>query len=245
MYLPMLVQNRHFQDLNPLFFGHEYCTPGHVFGSIVRDFYMIFYVDSGKGTFVSDNQEFHLEKDSIFVVHPGAATTNIADQHDPWHYHWIGFNGALADRMLSLPLCFPFRTNLFTKMEQADLHEGNKEEFLYAQLLLLFCEIFAQRTENLHIAKAKALLRQHCLDGLSVDEIAHQMNLDRRYLSRLFLQETGMTMRSYRLDLRLQHAASMLKQGYSCSQVAQMVGYTDLSSFSRAYKSDFGHAPSR
>jgi AraC-like DNA-binding protein len=245
MYWVSEICNRGFRDLNPRLFGHEACCAGHTFGSVVRDFWMLFYVDSGRGILISDDRQYPACAGQIFVIRPGARTTLMADQEDPWSYHWIGFDGIFGDRFWQLSICFDFPTDIFTVMERVERYSSCKEEYLVSQLSLLMCQLFDPKEETGHVARARELLNLHYMDDYPIEEIARQIGLDRRYLSRLFAKETGITMQRYRLEVRMRHAQALLGQGYTCAQTAEMTGYSDGTSFSRSYKRFYGFPPSK
>ena len=71
------------------------------------------------------------------------------------------------------------------------------------------------------------------------------MNLDRRYLSRLFKEKTGRSIQQYLLEVRLQEADGYLLQGCSVREAAQLSGYEDVSNFSKLYKHHFGKTPAQ
>ena len=75
--------------------------------------------------------------------------------------------------------------------------------------------------------------------------IARQMNLDRRYLSRLFKEQTGLSIQSYLLQVRMEEADKYLLQGYSVREAATMAGYEDISNFSKLYTRHFGLSPAQ
>ncbi len=87
----MLLVNRKFSDINPLLVGTEKCAAGHTYGPAVREYYLIHYVTSGKGTFQADGKEYRLTSGDMFLIRPQQVTTYLADQKEPWSYIWVGF----------------------------------------------------------------------------------------------------------------------------------------------------------
>jgi len=82
------------------------------------------------------------------------------------------------------------------------------------------------------------------MQPISVSLLADEMNIDRRYLSRLFKREYGMTMQDFIVASRMKHAAEFLADGYSVAQSANMTGYTDVFNFSKMFKKYHGVSPS-
>jgi AraC-like DNA-binding protein len=81
------------------------------------------------------------------------------------------------------------------------------------------------------------------MENISVELIAQQMNLDRRYLTRLFKAKTGKTMQEYLIEVRLKQACEYLRQGFSVNHTASLCGYEDVSNFSRMFKKRYGLSP--
>ena len=77
----------------------------------------------------------------------------------------------------------------------------------------------------------------------SVQEIARALHLNRSYLSRIFRDVTGISIQAYLTNTRLQAARSLILQDYTISQASAMVGYSDIASFSRAFKNYYRVSP--
>ncbi|GAB3881041.1 ATP-binding protein [Spirosoma agri] len=90
-----------------------------------------------------------------------------------------------------------------------------------------------------------AILEQH-LDqsDLDVDYLADALSLGSRTLNRKLKVVLGLNTRETIRSYRLQRGSDMLEQGVSPTQVAYAVGFGSLSAFGRAYKEQYGHAPS-
>ena len=73
--------------------------------------------------------------------------------------------------------------------------------------------------------------------------IAERLNLDRRYLSRIFKQQTGQTVQEYLISTRIEEATRLLKQGMSVEESAHLCGYEDVFNFSKAFKKRMGVNP--
>ena len=237
-----LLTDRHLQDLNPLIAGEQACPPGHSFGPNVRNYSLLHYVITGRGTFYTRNQAFPVGPGQVFLILPGEVTTYQADENDPWHYRWIGFNGSLAHRFSALPPVFALPWELFDGMFPGDVN--NAEYLLAGGLFRLYARLFpAEAGANTHVKKVQDLIRAAYMQPLRVETIAREMNLDRRYLTRLFKAQTGKSIQEYLIDVRLDEADRCLDQGYSVQETALLCGYEDAANFSRLYKKHRGYSP--
>ncbi len=81
---------------------------------------------------------------------------------------------------------------------------------------------------------------------LSVAEIAYHFAMSESTLLRQLKRLTGLSPHQYVQAVRLETARSLLEsgQGYSVGQVASLVGYGDVRSFRRTFRSRFGRLPS-
>jgi AraC-like DNA-binding protein len=81
------------------------------------------------------------------------------------------------------------------------------------------------------------------MEELRIEQIAKEVSLDRRYLSRIFKKETGKTIQEYLLSTRMKYACIFLKDGRSVSECAALCGYSDLPNFSKMFKRTYGISP--
>ena len=87
-------------------------------------------------------------------------------------------------------------------------------------------------------------LNEHLDEDISHNEIAAKYRIHPGYLSRLFKQEMGETLSEYLLRIRIERAASLLKDGrYKIGDIAGIVGYSASSYFSIMFKKFTGYSP--
>lgn len=85
----------------------------------------------------------------------------------------------------------------------------------------------------------------HNLDeNLSVENLASKYYVSKYHLMRKFKEETGYTIHSYIVNKRLLLARTMISQGTPILKAAQESGFREYSTFARAYRKQFGKAPS-
>lgn len=239
--------NRRFRDLNPLIIGQEQCLPGHSFGPAVRNYTLIHFVDRGTGFFCKNGTRYSVGAGEAFLILPDEITTYYASEDTPWQYHWIGFDGALTERFTSLPPVFAFSRNWASEMlstYQAD--EKMSEYRVTALLFQMFADFFAVEKPNHHyVRKVKDYILALYMKEIRVEEIARQLNLDRRYLSRLFKEKTGKTIQEYLILVRMEAAKKQLERGASVAEAAQLCGYEDVCNFSKMFKRMYGISPGK
>ena len=239
----LLLTNQHFQDLNPLIAGEETCRPGHRFGPSIRPYTLMHYVVSGQGTFYARGQIYTVRQGQVFLILPGETTTYVADEKDPWHYRWIGFDGSLTRRFQELAPVFTLEENVFPTIF-IEKDDPMPEYRIASGLFLLYAHFFPGRsTANQHVSKVENFIRSAYMQDLRVEKLAKDLGLDRRYLTRLFKQVTGKSIQEYLIYVRMEEANRCLCQGYTVKETARLCGYEDVSNFSRMYKKHFGLSP--
>lgn len=240
----MLLTNRNFQELNPLVAGEHICRGGHSFGPAVRKYTLIHYVLSGKGTLYTRGGAYTVEAGQAFLILPGEITTYTADENDPWHYRWIGFDGTLTERFAQLPPVFSLHTDLFYRLWQLGDDPSVAEYRLAAELFSLYADLFESKTgKNPHVKRVMDYIRSSYMYPIRVEQIAKELNLDRRYLSRLFKEDTGQSIQSFLISVRMEEAKHLLESGYSVGESAHLAGYEDVSNFSKMFKNYYGYTP--
>ena len=96
-------------------------------------------------------------------------------------------------------------------------------------------------------SKVVALLQYlnlHLTEELTIDQLSERFYVSKYHMMRRFRRESGYSLPGYVTEKRLLLAQRLLAQGASPSEVGAQVGYQDYSTFSRAYKKQFGRGPS-
>lgn len=240
----LLLTNRHLLDLNPLIAGTHDCDPGYGIRPNIRKYTLIHYVFRGKGTLFARGESYPVKAGEAFLIRQGEVANYRADVDDPWYYCWIGFDGTLSARFAELPPVFSPPEEVFRRMLRVTDDPSVTEYRLAAELFRLYAILFSEPARhNPHVRQVENYIRLSYMHPIRVEHIAQQLSLDRRYLSRLFKEKTGMSIQQYLLNVRMDEAANYLRQGYSVKECAHMVGYEDVSNFSKLYKKHFGKSP--
>lgn len=240
-----IFENKHFSDLNPINCGFERCKPRHKFGPAIRDYYLIHYVVKGQGLFQTAGREYTVRPGMIFIINRGERTFYQADGQNPWEYIWIGFDGALSEAFGQLPPVVQLSSSLFFEMREARHLQNTKAEFLTAKLFMLYSALFESQEASISYAKQVAdFIENNYMKRIYIEEIARNLKIDRRYLSKLFRAEYGVSLQQYIIDLKMRKASELLLGGYQVKEVADMVGYEDAFNFSKIFKKNTGFTPS-
>ena len=243
----VIVMDAHYGGLNPVQLGRQDCEPGHAFGPAVRTHWLLHYVHSGTGCFQRDGVTYQIKPGEIFVIPPYMETWYGADAERPWKYTWIGFeaDGPLPEILSRPVISCPEAGVLFDEMLTCDKMENGRSAFL-AGCLWKLMSLFLERGEKKpdYVDKAIHCMRSEYASGITIQEVADRLGIDRSYFSALFSGQTGMPPNEYLIRLRLSRAAELMKvHGERPSTAAISVGYHDLYHFSRIFKKYYGMSP--
>ena len=96
------------------------------------------------------------------------------------------------------------------------------------------------------VARATEFVNAHLADTeLTAEMMAREMAMSRSKLFELMKQETGKAVMEFVRDLRLEYAARRLEAGASVAEITYACGFSDPSSFRRAFANKYGVTPSQ
>ena len=87
-------------------------------------------------------------------------------------------------------------------------------------------------------------IARHIQQDMTIGELSRIAGYNEQYFIRLFKKTVGLTPYQYIISYRLKEAKKMLRSDLSVTQVANLTGYGDIKTFSRAFKYNFGLSPS-
>ncbi len=244
MFFYNIIENKNYKDLNPLSCGMMQCKPDTSFGPHIRNYYLIHFVISGKGYFKNENNQYKVAKDQAFIIKPDEVTKYWADPKDPWEYIWIGFDGELSAKIneLKSPV-IDIDSSFISSLVNVRNIVTTKEEYLVSKLFELFSILFDNKTKCNYAESVKNYIVTSYNSEITLEQIATSLNLDKRYLNRVFKNYFGITIKQYLIKTRMKEAQRLLKKGYLIKQAAFMTGYNDPFVFSRAFKEYYGFPP--
>ena len=87
------------------------------------------------------------------------------------------------------------------------------------------------------IERVKYFVEKNCYKKIRLNDVAVEVSLSPKYLSRVFKQQVGVDFSDYRLNMQMDKAKTLLvKLDYNVNQVAEKLGYENSESFSRQFK---------
>ena len=238
-----------------------------------HDFHKIIVFISGKVTYHIEGKAYHLKPRDILLVSQGAIHKPEIDPSVPYERYifWIrddlscqelntcfqkandrSFNLVRADSALQERL-----KDLLPEIEQTlqNKHFGDTvlinalftQFMIYINLIFLRTSISPDKKTYSSDTQVEQLLKyinRNLSENLSIDQLANRFFFSKYHMMRKFKNETGYTIHNYITSKRLLMARSLISQGMPVMKAAQASGFHDYTTFVRAYKKQFGKAPS-
>ncbi|MBR6028372.1 MAG: helix-turn-helix transcriptional regulator [Clostridia bacterium] len=104
-------------------------------------------------------------------------------------------------------------------------------------------ENFVQNSQMLTLVQRHIV--RHISEELTIESLSQLFNYHPNYFIRLFRRETGYTPYQYIVQQRMQYAVTQLNKGLPNEEVCLACGYTDSSTFTRAFRKYYGVAPQK
>lgn len=254
--------------LAPLQYGwHE--TPGRYgYGPTVRDHFLVHFIMRGKGKVVVRNKEYQIGEGQCFAIFPHQITYYEADAQDPWMYYWIGFEGQWAEEMMgaaglndnSIAVHIPHADQVVALLRGLSPHMAEADFFLMltGQLHTLFYYLRRRHTSmrpvpfrevptpmpNEYVRILLSIIETSYSERISVSALAQRLRLNRCYMTDLFRKHTGLSIKAYLHEYRLQRALLKLQHPKNTiKSIALESGFRDQLYFSRAFRERFGLSP--
>ncbi|WP_080797413.1 AraC family transcriptional regulator [Arabiibacter massiliensis] len=95
------------------------------------------------------------------------------------------------------------------------------------------------------VERARALLDESLVTGVSLDELAQAAGLSRYHFLRVFSARAGLTPHRYLQAARANRARSLLAAGATPAEAAAGAGFSDQAHMTRVFKALFGLTPAR
>ena len=224
-----------------------------------HEFYEIEIILDGSGTYSMDGINYDIEVGSFFFMGPSSC-------------HSICFteNTRLINLMLTLDACdltflcklFDSTPHISVTLSENDLNfmrtlaeemtRTNNHCYLSAMLNSLLGKINALCCAKEPAVKTTAMqyallyVQSHFKESIYLEEVAKKVNYSPNYFSNKFKSYTGVTFKSYVMNLKLSLAEKLLKNTtLSVTEICYQCGFSDFSNFMFYFKRRYGTSPNR
>ena len=231
----------------------------------VHDYYSICVVDRGEAEITCRGESYRVRPGSVILISPYEAHEEMCVSSGGWSLRALNPAPQTMRRVLGAgvdldavrftsPVIHDGETadcldRLFHQSAQAS--DGSITERLTERVRSLLrrqlCSIDAARDfrgqRAVEVARARILHSHRRMTGMT--ELAGITGMSRFHLSRIFRDATGLPPYQYFEQVRIARAKVMLRQGYSLSEVAMGLGFSDQSHFHRQFRDVGATTPGR
>lgn len=246
---------------------------GQEFSYHYHDFHKVVIFLSGKVTYHIEGKAYHLKPWDILLVSRHAIHKSEIDASVPYErfilwikndipnkqllqcfqkasdrsYNLVRLNSSLQEKL----------KDVLFELEAAARSEAFGKDILtqalFQEFMVYLNRIFLEKqyifdkksySYDSQIANILKYINHHLGEDLSVDALASRHYISKYHLMRKFKEETGYTLHNYVINKRLLQARTLISEGTPILKAAHESGFAEYSTFSRAYRKQFGKAPS-
>lgn len=225
--------------------------------------YRLYFSAAGRGKISVSGAVYTIGRGDGLVVTPGQRVELQTEGEDEWSYFWVSFSGEKAAEGLRLAgledtasfRCAGCDALLALVRKMLEYGDGGSENELFLQSLLFrfFASLAHQRVEsgemrggrdNSYVQKAVEYIKSNYAAGITVNDVASYVSLNRSYLSTLFQRVLEVSPQDFLIYYRLSRAKELLLEtDDTIAHVALRCGYADPQVFTRAFKQQMGMTP--
>lgn len=239
-----------------------------------HDFHKIIVFLSGEVTYHIEGKAYHLQPWDILLVNRFAIHKPEISSSVPYERFILWIQDNLQESLLTacfekarersfnlIRLNSRFQERLKDILYELEASR-NTDAFcsdlladcLFRQFLIYINRIFLEKsyihdhhsyTYDSQIETLVRYINEHLDSDLSLQTLAQKYYLSKYHMMRKFKEETGYTMHSYINSKRLLLARSLIEDGLPVMKAARQSGFHDYTTFVKAYKKQFGSAPTK
>lgn len=233
-----------------------------------------YYFISGKAQYLVEGNVYDLKSGDIMIMRQGETHKLQILGECIYDRISVHFSPLVIYETFSKDIMRPFyshplgRMNLYrredfdsdyylaciNKIKRA-IDEKRQDEHIIAPFIALLLEISqahkkrdktTSQLEKSNLATEIAdYINEHLFENLSLPKIAENFYISHSQANRVFKKYIGSSIWDYVIIKRLVAAKEMLEKGLTARETAEKCGFSDYSSFYRAYKKKFGVNPKR
>ena len=233
----------------------------------------ITYIISGKGTFYNGDEQVTLQQGDIHVIGKGISHRIVPEERSNLRFANIGFEFAdnIDESLLDIRRLFE-ETPYMTLRDNGDVRilmtmlvnemQAKKEHChmmvecylkliltdVYRMAVLDAPEVFLQKKSTTSVKLTPyAVIRyvdKNFFEFPGIADISKALGYSQSYISHMFRDKMGITLQEYICRKKIEASLDFLKyQKYTVTQIAMMLNYASVQSFSKAFRKAMGCSP--
>ena len=167
-------------------------------------------------------------------------------------YHFV-ITTAMVTRLCrqhGMELEQAFRLSDFYIQKLDDIHTVEGVQSLHDEMVIDFTEKMRKYsradTNSKHINACKEYIYSHIKERITIEDLADEFGVSASYLSRLFKQETGVSVSGYIREQKIEVAKNLLRfSDYSMIDIANRLSFSSQSHFIQQFRESVGMTPKK
>ena len=238
--------------------GHFVCKEDFYIKRGNFDSILLLYTISGSGTLIYGGKKYALSVGTLMMIDCAEPHEYYPD-NDRWEFKYVHFNGVQARELYSHIVSVQ-ATHAIIGVSDAEgfldrildlvRNSGAEEicsEHIYSLLMRLIATAVPTNTEtpeSFRIKDALYYIAENYRKDISVSHLAELAHLSRCHFSTEFRKHTGFSPYNYILNYRISAAKRfLLTTDRTVEDIAERCGFSDASTFIRAFKRMTGLSP--
>ncbi len=232
--------------------------------------YELFVVTSGVLFLEYNNRQYRVEEGEMLLLPPVAPPNNRRKgyQSSACTFYWMHFgleNSIDTDDedtyLIMMPerhrLHHPKRIVILMKQLQDAVRNDSNQRTLDYMTTTILCEVFddisrieqadntSRKTQKQIYSDIVDYIKHNIHRKITVKQIADKFGYNEKYISHMFCQMSGITLKRFILQQKAEAANFFLTDtNLTIEEISTKLGYSDSHNFMRSYKNVTGFAPS-
>jgi len=226
----------------------------------VNQWNALYFIRNGNGSVLIRGKSHAVKHGDMFFITPNEPWNIHFDENDAWEYYWIAFNADYANEIREIlgfgdgeyarAAKFPQRVEwIFDSLLEAKSATAEVYFNALSALMQILAAEFSKSGTDVSTVRHKELAEnaKQIIDinfknpDFSVAHAAEMLYLSHGQMSRVFKEVIGISPVTYLIDIRLNYAAEILREGnISVKELCACAGFSDTSHFMKRFKKKFG-----
>ena len=221
------------------------------------DYYVFEYVVKGVGHIETPEEKYTVTEGDFYFLNKLRYHIYYSDPDNPYEKIFLVLKGSFVDFLVSNYLSndsvYIKKCNLNGHMMHIINLLSRDGPINYDRLAISVLELFQQVFPQPYRTKqsstrvpemVKNYIDAHITENITLDDISNALYISKSHIERAFKKEYGQTPIAYWASQRIMQVASMLETtNYSLSEIAQMLGFSDVKYMSKSFKKIKGKTP--
>ena len=250
--------------------GEMYCKRDTVLETHKQICYEITFAVDGEGS--SGCEEIYvMRRNDCFFSIPEEQHIIKTNSENPLRFHFLGFNVIpnsngekyistvenlikTGNRVKNIPKIHNMIDDILSEVKQMDYLYYDRVGYFISEILIEIIRAYSPNikktyskneiSESILISQIIEYIDDNILTLKNLGQIEKVFNYSYNYISVVFAKTMTFSLNDYYRKVKMEKAQEILKKEVSITEVSEMLGYSSIHTFSRAFKQYFGYTPS-